>query len=52
MMAQHAALLQSIADHQDLLARLATLLDARSAGNDRMDLPVDLGMGYSVEGVV
>lgn len=52
LLAQHAALQQSIAQHLDLLARLASLLDARAQGHGKMELPVELGMGYSVEGVV
>ncbi|ORY84691.1 hypothetical protein BCR35DRAFT_303017 [Leucosporidium creatinivorum] len=52
LLAQHTTLRQSIAQHQDLLTRLASLLEARSQGHGKMELPVELGMGYSVEGVV
>ena len=41
-----------LALHDDLAARLDGLLAARAQGNGRMDLPVDIGMGFTVEGVV
>lgn len=42
----------SLAQHQDLLDRLHALLTARKQGNERMDVPVDIGMGFTAEGVV
>ncbi|BGO92588.1 hypothetical protein NBRC10512_000583 [Rhodotorula toruloides] len=36
----------------DLADRLHGLLEARRQGNGRMELPVDLGMGFCAEGVV
>ncbi|GAA5960706.1 hypothetical protein JCM8115_001805 [Rhodotorula mucilaginosa] len=41
-----------LALHDDLLARLDACLAARAQGNGRMDLPVNIGMGFTVEGVV
>lgn len=52
LVAQLAALQLAIEQNRDLLSRLASLLDARAVGHERMDLPVDLGLGYSVDGVV
>ncbi|BGP33263.1 hypothetical protein JCM10296v2_005057 [Rhodotorula toruloides] len=37
---------------QELADRLHGLLEARRQGNGRMELPVDLGMGFFAEGVV
>ncbi|GAA6050269.1 hypothetical protein NBRC10513_008025 [Rhodotorula toruloides] len=41
-----------LAQLQDLADRLHGLLEARRQGNGRMQLPVDLGMGFCAEGVV
>ncbi|GAA6010029.1 hypothetical protein JCM10207_007525 [Rhodosporidiobolus poonsookiae] len=38
--------------HKDLLARLNDIQRARARGNGRMEVPVDLGMGFMAEGVV
>ncbi|BGP25714.1 prefoldin subunit [Rhodotorula toruloides] len=37
---------------QDLSDRLHGLLEARKRGNGRMQVPVDIGMGFCAEGVV
>ncbi|GAA5992874.1 hypothetical protein JCM10908_001384 [Rhodotorula pacifica] len=50
---QRKALVDShLALHDDLAARLDALLAARAQGNGRMDLPVDIGMGFTAKGVV
>lgn len=49
---RYDTLQQDITRHQELLDRLETLVKARQAGNGRMQLPVELGLGYSIEGVV
>lgn len=52
LLTNRAATLAAIQQHQDLLSRLSSIIAARSAGNAQMNLDVDLGMGYSIEGVV
>lgn len=50
--ARKAALDRDLAQHDDLAARLDACMAARAQGNGRMDLPVDIGMGFTAEGVV
>lgn len=47
-----AAVEALLRQHQDLVARLNSVLEARKQNNKRMELPVDIGMGFTVEGVV
>jgi hypothetical protein len=51
-LARQAALKQELTIHHDLMNHLTKVQSAREAGNARMALPVDLGMGFYVEGVV
>ncbi|GAA5867999.1 hypothetical protein JCM3774_001561 [Rhodotorula dairenensis] len=50
--ARKASLDRDLAQHDDLAVRLDACLAARAQGNGRMDLPVDIGMGFTAEGVV
>lgn len=52
LLADHAQLSLTLSQHEDLLARLAALREARAQGHDQMNVPVDLGRGYMIEGVV
>ncbi|GAA5896059.1 uncharacterized protein JCM6883_001700 [Sporobolomyces salmoneus] len=52
LLARQDALEAQLAAHKDLTTRLNGLLEARKAGNDKMELPVELGPGFTVEGVV
>ncbi|GAA5867972.1 hypothetical protein JCM1840_003637 [Sporobolomyces johnsonii] len=45
-------LTRAIAAHHDLLDRISSLQQARAAGHPRMELPVELGPGFTAEGVV
>lgn len=47
-----AAVETLLRQHQDLVARLDSVLEARKQNNKRMELPVDIGMGFTVEGIV
>ncbi|SGZ02554.1 BQ5605_C033g11216 [Microbotryum silenes-dioicae] len=42
----------NLASLQQLATRLSELSQARKEGNERMDIAVDLGMGYTIQGVV
>ncbi|KAK4704679.1 hypothetical protein P7C70_g1532, partial [Phenoliferia sp. Uapishka_3] len=52
LLSQHESLSLQIQQHADLHSQLSTLLEARKSGNNQMNLPVDLGRGYMIEGVV
>lgn len=52
LVVKYEELQRDIVNHEDLSARLEQLVKAREQGNERMNLPVDLGLGYSIEGVV
>ncbi|KAM0791771.1 hypothetical protein ACM66B_004034 [Microbotryomycetes sp. NB124-2] len=52
LVAQQAELDQTIAQVQTLQHRIAETIAAREAGHGRMQLPVELGMGYTIEGVI
>ncbi|KDE07769.1 prefoldin, alpha subunit [Microbotryum lychnidis-dioicae p1A1 Lamole] len=42
----------NLASLQQLATRLSELSQARKEGNERMDIAVDLGMGYTIQGAV
>ncbi|BGP17563.1 hypothetical protein JCM10213_004104 [Rhodosporidiobolus nylandii] len=44
--------LSQLSQHRELLERLDDVLAARKEGNGTMQLPVELGGGFSVKGVV
>ncbi|GAA5920296.1 hypothetical protein JCM1841_003032 [Sporobolomyces salmonicolor] len=52
LLARQDALRRAITAHQDLLDRISSVQQARAAGQARMELPVELGPGFSAEGVV
>jgi hypothetical protein len=52
LLARQEALQNQLDAHKDLTKRLNSLLEARKQGNGRMDLPVELGPGFTAEGVV
>lgn len=52
LLTEQSAIQLSLAQNSDLLSRLQSLLEARKNGHNRMDLPVDVGMGFLMEGVV
>ncbi|GAA5996201.1 hypothetical protein JCM5350_003304 [Sporobolomyces pararoseus] len=52
LIARQEAIQAQLEGHRDLQARLHTLLEQRKQGNGRMELPVELGPGFSAEGVV
>ncbi|KAK4050671.1 hypothetical protein OIV83_003397 [Microbotryomycetes sp. JL201] len=52
LLAQQRQLDHTIADVRTLQHRISETIAARDAGNGRMQLPVDLGMGYTVDGVI
>ncbi|GAA6052977.1 hypothetical protein JCM3770_001159 [Rhodotorula araucariae] len=47
-----SSLVQLVAQHKDLAARLDQVHAAREQGNGRMETSVPLGMGFEVDGVV
>ncbi|KAM0747061.1 hypothetical protein T439DRAFT_105359 [Meredithblackwellia eburnea MCA 4105] len=52
LLAKHSSLLTLRAQLVDLSERTETLLQARRTGNGTMTVPVDLGLGYCLDGVV
>ncbi|GAA5948865.1 hypothetical protein JCM3765_003935 [Sporobolomyces pararoseus] len=52
LVARQEAIQAQLEAHRDLQARLHTLSEQRKQGNGRMELPVELGPGFSAEGVV
>ncbi|GAA6060582.1 hypothetical protein JCM10212_006817 [Sporobolomyces blumeae] len=52
LLERRAALQAELDAHRDLLERIAGVLDARSRGHGRMELAVELGPGFTAEGVV
>ncbi|KAL8283237.1 hypothetical protein RQP46_006015 [Phenoliferia psychrophenolica] len=52
LLARHAELAVKLEQHRDLLGQLASVRQARESGNGKMHVPVDLGRGYMIEGVV
>ncbi|GAA5973438.1 hypothetical protein JCM21900_006343 [Sporobolomyces salmonicolor] len=52
LLARQDDLRRAITAHQDLLDRISSVQQARAAGQTRMELPVELGPGFSAEGVV
>ncbi|KAK4055025.1 hypothetical protein OIO90_003366 [Microbotryomycetes sp. JL221] len=52
LLAQQATVERTIAEVQQLKARIHDTQQARDAGHGRMEIPVELGMGYTIDGVV
>ncbi|SCV73587.1 BQ2448_7513 [Microbotryum intermedium] len=52
LLLSQSQLQQTLAALQQLSTRLTELSQARKQGNERMDTAVDLGMGYTIQGVV
>ncbi|SCZ95099.1 BZ3500_MvSof-1268-A1-R1_Chr11-3g03602 [Microbotryum saponariae] len=52
LLLSQSQLQHTLASLQQLATRLSELSQARKEGNGRMDIAVDLGMGYTIQGVV
>ncbi|GAA6015608.1 hypothetical protein JCM11491_007173 [Sporobolomyces phaffii] len=52
LVARQDAIQAQLDAHRDLSERLKLLVDQRERGNAKMELPVELGPGFTAEGVV
>ena len=49
---RHNSVEQAIQEHRQLIERIDGVIHARQQGNDKMELPVELGQGFTIDGVV
>lgn len=49
---RHKSVQQAIQEHRQLIERIDGVMHARQQGNGKMELPVELGQGFTIEGVV